>query len=70
MDRALLSRVRSEFDELRGVALSLPQIARLCGLTLAECRQVLEALREDGTLRQLDDGTYRRNRLRHANSPG
>ena len=41
---ALVERVRSEFLEMPGLRLTLPQAARLWGLDLTACEAVVDAL--------------------------
>jgi len=53
----LVNRVRSEFDEMPGLQLTLPQAARLLGLDLAACRTVIDALVETSVLRWTPRGT-------------
>ena len=47
----LVDRVRSEFNEMPGLQLTLPQAARLWGLEVAACRSVIEALVQASFLR-------------------
>ena len=55
-----VDRVRGEFTEMRGFSPTLPQAARLFNLPVEECAQVLTALVQEGSLRQDQDGRYRR----------
>jgi hypothetical protein len=57
---ALLNRIRSEFLEMPGLQLTLPQAARLWGLETRACRDVVEALVASAFLRWTRDGTIRR----------
>lgn len=54
----LRCRVRAEFDEMRGLRLSLPQAIRLFGLREDVCRRILDALTADGLLKQTSDQKY------------
>jgi len=49
-DRELCARVRAEFREMPGMALTLPQAARLFSLDPARCERVLGALVQAGVL--------------------
>jgi hypothetical protein len=53
-------RVRAEFEEMRGVRLSLPQATRLFGLREDACRRILDGLAADGFLKRMADGRYGR----------
>ena len=57
---ALLDRIRSEFLEMPGLQLTLPQAARLWGLDTRACRDVIDALVATAFLRWAPDGTVRR----------
>jgi hypothetical protein len=54
----LLGRVRSEFIEMRGLTLTLPQARRLFNLREDICTRVLRALVCAGVLRQRRDGAF------------
>ncbi len=56
--KALLRRVRSEFGEMPGLNLSLPQAALLFGLPLDTCASVLHVLTEERFLRQAANGQF------------
>ena len=56
----LRSRVRAEFEEMRGLRLSLPQAIRLFGLREDVCRRVLDAFTADGLLKRTADEKYGR----------
>jgi hypothetical protein len=47
----LIDRARAEFVEMPGLALTLPQAARLWNLELEDCRSVLDVLTNAGFLR-------------------
>jgi hypothetical protein len=57
---ALVRRVRSEFEELRGQRLTLPQARRLFGLREEVCARILDGLGDEGLLMRTRDGQYRR----------
>jgi hypothetical protein len=54
---ALVSRIRSEFMEMPGLQLTLPQAARLWGLEPRACHDVVQALVEMSFLRWTARGT-------------
>ena len=60
IDQQVLQRVRAEFLEMPGMALRVEQVRRLCGVELAQCQQVLDALVATGFLRIGPDDRYRR----------
>ena len=49
-DYELHVRIRSEFAEMPGLSLTVPQAARLFNLDKERCERVLDALVEGGTL--------------------
>jgi hypothetical protein len=49
-DRAVLTRIRAEYNEMPGMRLTLAQAARLFNLELVPCGRVLDALVMDGAL--------------------
>jgi hypothetical protein len=55
--QALVTRIRSEFLEMPGLQLTLPQAARLWGLDTRDCRDVVEALVASSFLRWTPQGT-------------
>ena len=55
----LKARARSEFLEMPGLRLTVPQAARLCAASGDDCRRVLEELVADGFLCRAAD-CYRR----------
>ena len=57
---ALVERVRSEFLEMPGLRLTLPQAARLWGLDLTSCEAVVDALVEREFLHRTASGTVAR----------
>jgi hypothetical protein len=54
--RALVDRVRGEFNEMPGLQLTVPQAARLLGIEHDECRDVLETLVACSFLRRTSSG--------------
>jgi hypothetical protein len=52
----LTRRVLSEFEEMPGMALTLPQASRLFGLSHEVCRVVLDVLIDSAYLRQTRSG--------------
>jgi len=55
---SLLIRIRGEFDEMPGLALSLEQARRLFGLDPWLCERVFESLEQAGYLRRNARGAY------------
>jgi hypothetical protein len=53
---SLLERVQGEFIEMPGLQLTMAQAARLWGLELAACRNVVDALVESAFLRWTPGG--------------
>ena len=56
----LLRRVRSEFLEMPGLRLTLPQAGRLWGLDQASCSAMLDALVESRFLLRTPRGAFMR----------
>lgn len=56
----LLQRIRAEFMEMPGLTLTLPQAARLWGLTAVRAEAVLTELAGRGFLARDPRGSYRR----------
>ena len=52
----LVERVRGEFIEMPGLQLTMPQAARLWGLDITACRNVVDVLVESAFLRWTDGG--------------
>jgi len=52
-----MNRVRSEFNEMPGLQLTLPQAARLWGMEMHACQDVIAALVESSFLRWTPKGT-------------
>lgn len=59
----LTTMIVGTFREMPGLALLLPEAARLFGLREGTCQVVLEDLVGRGQLRRAADGRYRRNVL-------
>jgi hypothetical protein len=57
---ALVQRIRSEFLEMPGLQLTVPQAARLWGLESRACRDVIDVLVQCAFLRWTPDGTVKR----------
>jgi len=53
----LIERARSEFNEMPGLRLTLPQASRLWNLDLASCERVIDALVGDTFLRWTPAGS-------------
>lgn len=49
-DSHIINRIRSEFQEMPGMRLTLPQAARLFDLDLTHCARALAVLVTDGAL--------------------
>jgi DNA-binding IclR family transcriptional regulator len=56
----LLERVQAEFNEMPGLILSIPQAARLWGVTTPEAKALLAELTRGGFLARNPRGLYRR----------
>lgn len=54
---SLIARARAEFVEMPGLALTLPQAARLWNVAVDDCRVILDALTTTGFLRWTDKRT-------------
>jgi hypothetical protein len=57
--RHLVERIRSEYLEMPGLTLTLPQAQRLWGLDAVQCQHILGALVDAGFLRRLGSGYVR-----------
>jgi hypothetical protein len=55
--RALVDRVRGEFNEMPGLQLTVPQAAKLWGLEPAACKDVVDRLVDASFLRWTPAGT-------------
>jgi hypothetical protein len=58
IDAALARRVRGEYAEMPGMRLTIPQAARLFGLTAEIAEAVLDDLRRASFLGRANDGRY------------
>ena len=58
--KPLIDRVRSEFLEMPGLRLTIPQARRLFGLDSSSCATVFEALTGDKFLSRGGDGRFAR----------
>ena len=58
--KALARRVRSEFEEMPGLSLTLAQAAKLFGISSDACARIFSQLSEEGLLRPIRSGTYGR----------
>jgi Fic family protein len=56
----IVDRARAEYLEMPGLCLTVPQAARLLGVTTVESQRVLSALLDGGLLRRDPNGAYRR----------
>ena len=56
--RGLVDRIRGEFVEMLGLAVTPCEAARLLGVPLPVCSRILQTLIEDGHLRRTQDGRY------------
>lgn len=55
--RALVDRVRGEFNEMPGLQLTVPQAARLLGIEPEACQHVIDHLVDSAFLRRTPTGT-------------
>ena len=62
--KALLRRIRSEFEEMPGLTLTLPQAGKLFGVTSDACARIFSQLSEEGLLQPSRSGGYARRRGR------
>ncbi|MBM3778984.1 MAG: hypothetical protein FJW23_12265 [Acidimicrobiia bacterium] len=58
MTPALLRRIRSEYDEMPGLSVTLQQACRLWQIDEPTCRAALDTLVAEHFLRQRRDGAY------------
>ena len=56
MAGALVDRVRGEFNEMPGLKLTMEQAAKLWGMDVIACRQIIDALVESSFLRWTPTG--------------
>ena len=64
-----LERVRAEFLEMPGLRLTARQLARLCGIEQAVCKEVLEVLVDEKFLRRGAARAYARRTDEHIPRP-
>ena len=64
-----LKRIRAEYLEMPGLRLTLEQAQRLCGVELAMCTMVLDALVDERCLYLNSGGYYARPTDRHHPHP-
>lgn len=57
-DHALSRRIRSEFEEMPGLSLTLIQAVRLFGVSADLAARIFRGLAEEGVLRLTADGRY------------
>src|SRR3979411_2265306 len=57
--KALVRRIRNEFEEMPGMSLTLIQATKLFGIRPDVCSRVFLRFIEDGVLRLTSDGRYR-----------
>jgi hypothetical protein len=57
---ALLNRLRGQYMEMPGLALTMSQVQRLCGVDASICKALLAALVDARFLRLTGDGKYQR----------
>lgn len=60
--KALLRRVRSEFEEMPGLTLTLAQAGKLFGISSDACARIFSQLSEEGLLQPSRSGGYARRR--------
>ncbi|OFV90066.1 MAG: hypothetical protein A3H95_16915 [Acidobacteria bacterium RIFCSPLOWO2_02_FULL_64_15] len=58
--KALLRRVRGEFEEMPGLTLTLAQAGRLFGISSDACARIFGQLSEEGLLQPSRHGGYAR----------
>jgi hypothetical protein len=58
--RGLIDRIRGEFLEMRGLALTTREASRLLGVPQLVCSRILTSLTKEGSLRVTADGRYTR----------
>ena len=57
--QALTTRIAAEYREMPGLCLTIPQAARLFGVSAQTAGELLGDLERGGVLRQSPDGRYR-----------
>lgn len=56
--RGLMERIQSEYRELPGLRLTLPQAQRLWGLDPSNCEEVFRKLTRSNVLARTSDGAF------------
>jgi hypothetical protein len=56
--RALITRIKGEYDEMPGLRLTMVQACRLWQLDPATCERVMVALVSEGFLLRTNDGAF------------
>lgn len=56
--RGLMQRIQSEYREMPGLRLTLPQAQRLWGLDQPKCEEVLRKLTHSNVLARTSDGAF------------
>jgi hypothetical protein len=69
LNEEVLERVRAEYVEMPGMRLTSRQVQRLCGVEMAVCTNVLDALVARKFLCRNPDGTYARSADRTTPGP-
>jgi hypothetical protein len=57
---AVAERVRSEFEEMPGMRLTMPQASKLFGLERDDCQRIVDRLVKNSYLRWTRDGAVTR----------
>lgn len=65
MQTSQIQRVRAEYVDMPGLNLTIPQAARLFGVTLSDAEQLLSEMVHKRFLERDTDGLYRRRGCRH-----
>ena len=58
--KALLRRIRSEFEEMPGLTLTLAQAGKLFGISADACARIFSQLSDEGLLQPIRSGYARR----------
>lgn len=58
--KALMRRIRSEFEEMPGLTLTLAQAGKLFGISSEACSRIFSQLSEEGLLHPSRNGGYAR----------
>jgi predicted transcriptional regulator of viral defense system len=57
---SIVRRIASEFHEMPGLVLTVPQASRFLGVDAASCERILSRLAKHGVLRRQAGGAYAR----------